>query len=74
MQKKIFILIGSALLMTAAVQFAAASERHLGRKAHHAPAAPIGQQIRNSNAAWPAPSVQPDWSRYSGGFSAPAGR
>jgi hypothetical protein len=29
-------------------------------------------QFRDSNAASPQ-QVQPDWSRYSGGYSAPAG-
>jgi len=36
--------------------------------------APASDQFRNSNAAWPAKQEQPYWSRYSGGYSAPAGR
>ena len=60
----------------AACQMAAsyAAQRHQGKTDR---AVTSQQQSRNANAyaAWPAPSVQPDWSsRYSGGFSAPAGR
>jgi hypothetical protein len=55
------------------VQVAMAAE-HRGRKADRA-SAPVSEPFRNSNAyAWPAPTVEPDWSRYRGGFSAPAGR
>ena len=35
--------------------------------------AELTEQFRDSNAAWPQ-QVQGDWSRYSGGYSAPAGR
>jgi hypothetical protein len=72
MRKRILTLLGSALLATATVQFAAASE-HKGRKVHRTPA-PVSEQFRNSNAAWPSQTARPDWSRYSGGYSAPAGR
>ncbi len=73
MRKTILTLLGSALLVTATVQIADAAQQ--GRKVHRAPAATTSEQFRNSNAAWPQQqSVQPDWSRYSGGWSAPAGR
>jgi hypothetical protein len=74
MKKTILTILGSALVAAATVQFAAAAERHHTRKADRL-TAPAGDQFRNSNAAWPAQQVQPDWSRYySGGYSAPAGR
>jgi hypothetical protein len=75
MRKTILTLLGSALVVTATVQFADAAQQ--GRKMHRAPAA-ASEQFRNSNAAWPQQSVQPDWrysgGYYSGGYSAPAGR
>lgn len=72
MRKTILTLLGSALLVTATAQFADAAQK--GRKAHRAPAA-TSEQFRDSNAAWPQQSVQSGyWSRYSGGYSAPAGR
>jgi hypothetical protein len=71
MRKTVLTLLGSALLATATVQIADAAQQ--GRKAHRAPAA-TSEQFRNSNAAWPQQQVQSNWSRYSGGYSAPAGR
>ena len=71
MRKTILTLLGSALLVTATVQFADAAQQR--RKVHRAPAVTT-EQLRNSNAAWPQQPVQSDWSRYSGGYSAPAGR
>jgi len=71
MRKTILTLLGSAVLVTATAQFALAAQHHQGRKVHHAPAATT-EQFRDSNAAWPQ-QVQGDWSRYSGGYSAPAG-
>jgi len=71
MRKTILTLLGSVLLVTATAQFADAAQQR--RKVHRAPAA-TSEQLRNSNAAWTQQSVQPDWSRYSGGYSAPAGR
>ncbi len=71
MRKTILTLLGSALLVSATVQIADAAQQN--RKVHRAPAATT-EQFRNSNAAWPQQqSVQPDVSRYSGGYSAPAG-
>ena len=71
MRKTILTAAGSALIILSAVQLAAASEHH---RAHRADRAPVvtSEQFRNSNAAWPA-AVEPDWSRYNGGMSAPAG-
>jgi hypothetical protein len=71
MRKTILTLLGTALLVTATAQIADAAQQQ--RKAHRAPAA-TSEQFRNSNAAWPQQQVQSDWSRYSGGYSAPAGR
>ena len=73
MRKTIFTVLGSTLMVAATVQLAAASEHHQARKVTR-PSPRLSEQMRNSNAAWPAQSVQPEWSRYSGGFSAPAGR
>jgi hypothetical protein len=73
MRKTILTILGSALIVSASVQFADAAQRHHGK----ADRAVTDQQLgRNSDAyaAWPAPAAQPDWSRYSGGYSAPAGR
>jgi opacity protein-like surface antigen len=74
MRKTILTAVGSALLVAASVQFAAAAERHHVRTDR----AVSQQQLdRNANsyAAWPAPAAQSDWGyRYSGGYSAPAGR
>jgi hypothetical protein len=78
MRKTILTVLGSALIVATSVQFAAAAQRH-----HHygkTDRVVVRQQPRNVDAyaAWPAPSVQPDWyshapSYYSGGWSAPAG-
>jgi len=72
MRKTILTVLGATLVAAATIQMAAASE-HRARKAFRAPA-PASQQFRNAedSVAW---SAQPGWySRYSGGFSAPAGR
>ncbi len=73
MRKTILTVIGSALIVATSVQFAAAAPRHQAKADRTAISQ---QQARNADAyaAWPAPAAQPDWSsRYSGGFSAPAG-
>jgi hypothetical protein len=73
MRKTILTILGTALLAASTVQVAAAAEHHRARKAERAPA-PASEQFRNSNAYVPAPSAQPDWSRYeNGAMSAPAG-
>ena len=74
MRKTILTVLGSALIVATSVQFAAAGERHHGKTDRT-----VTSQHQNRNAdayaAWPAPAVQSDWtSRYSGGYSAPAGR
>ncbi len=56
----------------ALAQMAAAKEHRHIRKVEYAPE----REFRNRNA-YAAPAyvaVQPDWSRYNGGMSAPAGR
>ena len=72
MRKTVLTLLGTALLVTATAQMADAAQQQ--RKVQRAPAA-TSEQFRDSNASWPqqqAPSGY--WSRYSGGYSAPAGR
>jgi hypothetical protein len=70
MKKTILTIAGSALIALSTVQFAAASEQHHGRVHHRA-----YSELRNSNAfVAPAYEVAPEAYRYSGGFSAPAGR
>jgi hypothetical protein len=86
MKKTILMIAGSALIALSTVQLAAAAERH--NKAHHrGPTA--ATQFRDSNAYAPAygaafrdsnayaepvyGAAQPEWYRYSGGISAPAG-
>ena len=69
MKKSILTIAGSALIALSTVQFAAASEHHQGRVHHRA-------SVRDSNA-YVAPAfdaVQSEGYRYSGGYSAPAGR
>jgi hypothetical protein len=66
---------GSALMVLAAVQIAAASE-HRG-KTHHRSAAAVQYRQSNAYAAPTYVAVQPEWQGYgygySGGYSAPAG-
>jgi opacity protein-like surface antigen len=74
MRKTILTVLGSALIVATSVQFAAAAQRHHNNADR---ATVTQQQTRNADAyaAWPAPAAQPDWAyRYSGGYSAPAGR
>jgi hypothetical protein len=72
MRKTILTLLGSALIAVSAAQMASAAQPHRSHKADRAPATTT-EQFRNANAAWES-TPQPDWSRYSGGYSAPAGR
>ena len=69
MKTSILTIAGSALIALSMVQFAAASEPQRGRVHHHA-------TVRDSNAyAAPAFDAAPsEGYRYSGGYSAPAGR
>jgi hypothetical protein len=70
MRKTIFAILGSALLATTTVQFATAAHRHHGKTDR---TVITQKQTRNADAyaAWPA--AEPNWYRYSGGYSAPAG-
>ncbi len=70
MRKTILTILGASLLVASTVQIAAAAERRHTPKAVRAP---VSEQVRNSNAYAAPTAVQPDWSRYSGGISAPAG-
>jgi hypothetical protein len=72
--RKTITILGSALLVASTVQIAAAAEYRKAEKVDRAPA-PVTQGFRNSNAYWPAPSVDPGkLSRYENGAeSAPAG-
>ncbi len=72
MRKTILTILGSALIVATSMQFAAAAQHHHGKTNR---AVATQQQSRSSDAyaAWPAPAAQPDWYRYSGGYSAPAG-
>ena len=76
MRRTILTVLGSVLIVAASVQFATAAQRHHGKTDRTVTSQ---QQARNADAyayaAWPAPAVQSDWApRYSGGYSAPAGR
>jgi opacity protein-like surface antigen len=73
MRKTILTILGSALIVATSVQFADAAQRHHG-KADRAVTSERHARNADAYAAWPAPAVQSDWSRYSGGYSAPAGR
>jgi hypothetical protein len=73
MRKRILTVLGASLIAALTVQMATAAEHHHTRKIGRAPAS---AQFRDSNA-YEAPAivaVQPDWSHYNGGMSAPAGR
>jgi len=68
MKKTILTIAGSALIVFATVQFAAANEHH-GRNHHRA-----YNEFRNSNAySAPAYEAVPEAYRYSGGYSDMAG-
>jgi hypothetical protein len=71
MRTKILTVLGALLVAALTVQTAAAAGHHHNQRLERVPA---GEQFRSSNAyAAPAHAVQPDWSRYNGGMSAPAG-
>jgi multidrug resistance efflux pump len=72
MQKTILSVLGASAVALLTAQAAVAADQHHARKADRTTAS---EQFRNSNAyAAPAyETVKPDWSRYSGGISAPAG-
>ena len=68
MKKTLVTIVGSVLVILSAAQFAAATEHHHGKPFHRA-----ATEFRNSNA-YVAPSTEPGWYRYSGGYSDMAGR
>jgi len=73
MRRTILSVLGVSLIAALSVQMVAAAEHHHTRKVDRARAS---EQFRNSNA-YAAPAyvaVQPEWSRYNGVLSAPAGR
>ena len=73
--KTFVTILGSALIVAASVQFAAAAQRHH----YKSDRVVVRQQPNtiNSYAAWPAPAQASSYgdgpSYYSGGYSAPAG-
>ena len=67
MKKTILTIAGSALIALSSVQFAAAAERHHGQTHQRI----YSSEFRDSNA-FAAPVYEAY--RYSGGYSAPAGR
>ena len=78
MKKTILAVAGSALIVFSGVQLAAAAEHHRGRIHHHA-----YSEYRDSNAYARPPvgygygygsEAEPEWYRYSGGYSDMAGR
>jgi hypothetical protein len=72
MRKTILAVFGAALIMASAMQAAAAAEHHRSHRTVRAPVSTT-EQFRNSNAAWPAATVQ-DGPRYDEALSPPAGR
>jgi hypothetical protein len=70
MRKTILAALGGALIVASTVQIATAAEPHHARKVARTLAS---EQFRNSNAYAAPIAIQPDWSRYGGGMSAPAG-
>ena len=73
MRKTILTIVATMLLAGSTIQIASASEHHRTRHVARAPVA-VSEPFRNANDYYGVPSAYPDWSRYSGGFSAPAGR
>ena len=62
MRMTILTVFGAALVTASLMQAAAAAEHHRSHRAERAPVSTT-EQLRNSNAAWPA-AAEPDWSRY----------
>jgi hypothetical protein len=69
MRKTILTALAATLIVASTTPIATAGERHHAQKADRTTA---NERFRSSHA-YVAPAVQPDWSRYSGGISAPAG-
>jgi hypothetical protein len=73
MRKTILTILATTLLAGSTIQIASASEHHRTRHVVRAPVV-VSEPFRDANDYYGVPSAYPDWSRYSGGFSAPAGR
>lgn len=73
MKKTVLTILGSALIVATSVQFASAAPRHQN-KADRAVVSQQQPRPVDAYAAWPAPAYSNDAYRYSGGYSAPAGR
>jgi hypothetical protein len=73
MRKTLLAVLGASMMAVLTVQAAAAAGTHHHQRLERAA---TGERFRNSNAyAAPASAAaQPDWSRYGGGMSAPAGQ
>jgi hypothetical protein len=72
MKKSVLAIAGSALIVFSGVQFAAATEGHHGKTRHR-----ISSELRDANAhvaPLHGPGAEPEWERYSGGYSDMAGR
>jgi hypothetical protein len=69
MRKTVLTVLAATLIVASAATIATAGERHHAGKADRAA---TSDRFRSSNA-YAAPAAQPDWSRYTGGISAPAG-
>ena len=68
MKKTVLTIVGSALIVFSAVQMAAATEQH--HRVHHR----AYSEFRDTNAYAAPAYTASETSRYSGGFSDPAGR
>jgi hypothetical protein len=68
MRKTILTLLGASLIAVTTVQIASAAQRHNTRST-----APMSASERSRNSNAYAASPEPEWSRYTGGISAPAG-
>ncbi len=74
MRKILLTLIGSAAMLVAVGQIASAKDRHHVRQTTEQRSTIFTDtQARNANAQYPI-GARFDASRYSGGYSAPAGR
>jgi hypothetical protein len=58
MRKTILTVFGAALIAVSAMQAAAAAQHHRTHKVVARAPVSTTEQFRNSNAAWPAPTVQ----------------
>jgi hypothetical protein len=73
MQKTILAVFGAALAMASAMQTAAAVEHFRSHRVVRPPVVKFTERFRNSNAEWPAATVQ-GVPYYDEAMSPPAGR